>query len=128
MSRRGVADNSRPTLPAVERRGRAPATRNLRTAAHRGHARLPCARTARGLELERESDILRVKRDHGCLFVRKVAPTCDLTCFAKSGFSSFQCPGGREADARAEAMEQAPCKPVEVTVGGQKRLVGCRRD
>ena len=51
---------------------------------------LTCRTTARGLELEREEDILRARR-LGCLFVRKIAPTCNLTCFAKSGFESFQC-------------------------------------
>ena len=53
----------------------------------------------RGLELELEERILRAKR-LGCLFVRKMAPTCDLRCFAASGFERFQCAGkGRSKDA-----------------------------
>ena len=51
---------------------------------------LSCKMTARGLELEREADILRAKK-LGCLFVRKIAPTCDLSCFVQSGFERFQC-------------------------------------
>ena len=51
---------------------------------------LACQRTARGLELEREAEILRAKA-LGCLFVRKMAPSCDLRCLAASNFARFQC-------------------------------------
>ena len=55
---------------------------------------LACRTSAqRGLELEKEHEILRAKRMYGCLFVRKLAPSCDLSCFVKSGFESFQCGG-----------------------------------
>ena len=65
---------------------------------HGGHESyrqpLACRRTARGLELEHEKTMLRAARPpYDCLFARKLAPTCDLACFAKSGFERFQCSG-----------------------------------
>ncbi len=73
---------------------------------------LDCRLTARGLELEREHEILKAKKA-GCLFVRKIAPaaTCDLTCFANSGFERFQCPGVKEP-------AQEPCTPLMVGHSG----------
>ena len=57
---------------------------------------LACRTTSRGLELEKEKELLRVRQDPahgGCLFARKLPPerTCDLSCFAASGFERFQC-------------------------------------
>ena len=57
-------------------------------------APLTCRTTRRGLELEREAEMLRVRREEygGCLFARKFAGAgCNLTCFAASGFERFQC-------------------------------------
>ena len=66
------------------------------TRARGEHYRVPltCRRTAaRGLELEREADLLRAKQSAhgGCLFARKFAPTCDLSCLAATGFERFRC-------------------------------------
>lgn len=79
---------------------------------------LTCRTTARGLELEREFDILRAK-SLGCLFVRKLAPTCNLTCFANSGFETFQCPG------HEMPKVEEPCKAVEA--GATSFSGACRR-
>ena len=68
-----------------------------RSSRQRTSYRLPltCRRSrTRGLlELERERDLLRVRepRHGGCLFARKFAPECDLSCFAQSAFTRIQC-------------------------------------
>ena len=66
------------------------------TRARGEHYRVPltCRRTtARGLELEREADLLRARQSAygGCLFARKFAPTCDLSCLAATNFERFRC-------------------------------------
>ena len=54
---------------------------------------LACRQSARGVELEREYELLKVREEAhgGCLFARKVSASCDLSCFASSEFRSFQC-------------------------------------
>ena len=66
------------------------------TRARSEHYRVPltCRRTAaRGLELEREADLLRSRQSAhgGCLFARKFAPTCDLSCLGTTEFEKFRC-------------------------------------
>ena len=80
---------------------------------------LTCRTTARGLELEREAEILKAQRI-GCLFVRKVAASCDLRCLASSAFERFQC-----ATAAKPPTKEEPCVPIRnqaTTFAG-----GCRR-
>lgn len=56
---------------------------------------LTCRNTSiRGFELEREKELLHVRMagdTYGCLFARKFAASCDLSCFARSGFTRFRC-------------------------------------
>jgi hypothetical protein len=73
---------------------------------------LACRSSARGLELEREAEIMNAKRTHGCLFARKLAPSCDLACLVSSGFQSFQCSGRAPPP-----VEERPCVPADTTGG-----------
>lgn len=120
-SRVGVLFASLVRHPRRERRSQGCVTYQRFNQKREGYrAPLSCRTTARGLEIEREADILRAKQV-GCLFVRKMAPTCDLSCFASSGFERFQCENTEKQPVRDEPCLSLP-EHLTTSFSG-----GCRR-